>query len=206
MYWFAHPTLSNKTDKYGFVNEHEVRISAGITLVMSLVSLCLVLLRAEYDIPLVLTSIIIADFLLKVILCPRFAIFGNIVRLFLNKTKTMRVGTVQKRFAWTIGLILSSFVLYCLLILGWHIAPAEWPQAEAVQGIRAATQSNIEANALIVAPMNPAIIACLLCIIFMWSESVLGYCVGCAMYKRFVKKWWFKQHHNQNCVDDACKI
>ena len=206
MYWFTHPTLSNKTDTYGFVNEHEVRISAGITLVMSLISLCLVLLRAEYDIPLVFTSIIIADFLLKVIIGPRFAIFGNIVRLFLDKKKTLRVGTVQKRFAWTIGLILSSFVLYCLLILGWHITPAEGPQAEAVQGIRSATQANIKANALIVAPMNPAIIACLLCIIFMWSESVAGYCVGCAMYKWFVKKWWLTQHHNQNCVDGSCEI
>jgi Domain of unknown function (DUF4395) len=72
--------------------------------------------------------------------------------------------------------------------LGGHVAPAEGPQAEAVQIIRATTQANIENNSLIVAAMNPAIIACLLCIIFMWAESVVGYCVGCAIYKWFVKK------------------
>jgi hypothetical protein len=110
------------------------------------------------------------------------------VRLFLNKKKALWVGTVQKRFAWSLGIFLSIFVIYCLLILGGHVAPSEGPQAEAVQGIRAATQVNIAANTLIVAPMNPAIIACLLCIIFMWSESVAGYCVGCAIYKWFVKK------------------
>lgn len=50
------------------------------------------------------------------------------------------------------------------------------------------TQTNIAAGKLIVAPMNPAIIACVLCIVFMWFESVAGYCVGCAMYRWFVKK------------------
>lgn len=206
MYWFAHPSLSNKTDKYGFINEHEVRIATGITFVMSLISLCLVLLRAEYTIPLVLVSIVTFDFIIKVILWPQYSIFGSFVRLFLNKKKALWVGTVQKRFAWSLGIFLSIFVIYCLLILGGHVAPSEGPQAEAVQGIRAATQVNIAANTLIVAPMNPAIIACLLCIIFMWSESVAGYCVGCAIYKWFVKKWRLKQHHNQNCVDGACEI
>ena len=110
------------------------------------------------------------------------------MRLFLDKKKTLRVGTIQKRFARSIGIFLSVFVIYCLLLLGGHIAPSEGPQAEAVQGVRAATQANIAANTLIIAPMNPAIIACLLCIIFMWSELVAGYCVGCAMYKWFVKK------------------
>lgn len=206
MYWFFHPTLSNKTDTYGFINETEVRIATGITLVMWLISLCLVLLRAEYHIPLVLVSIITFDFVVKVILWAQYSLFGSFVRLFLDKKKAIWVGTVQKRFAWSIGIFLSIFVIYCLLILGGYVAPAAGPQTEAVQGIRAATQANITAGKLIVAPMNPAIIACLICIIFMWSESVVGYCVGCAMYKWFVKKWWLKQHHNQNCVNGICEI
>lgn len=45
----------------------------------------------------------------------------------------------------------------------------------AVTGILEATQNNIANGVLIVTPMNPTIFACLLCIIFMWSESVVGY-------------------------------
>lgn len=206
MYWYPHATLSQKNDKYGFVNENEVRIATGMTLVMWLFSLFLVLFRAEYEIPLVLTIIMVADFVLKVLFGPRFALFGSFVRLFLDRKKAVRVWALQKRFAWSIGIFLSAFVLYCLLILSWHMAPAAWPQTEAVQSIRAMTQTNIAAGKLIVAPMNPAIIACVLCIVFMWFESVAGYCVGCAMYRWFVKKWWFKKHPNQNCVGDVCKI
>lgn len=206
MYWFPHPTLSNKTDTYGFVNEHEIRIATGITLVLGLFSLFLVLFRAEYDIPLVLISVIFVDFLLKVVIDPKYSIFGSFVRLFLDKREAYRVGSVQKRFAWSIGIFLSIFVIYCLLILGGHIAPSEGPQAEAVQWIFAATQANIKANALIVAPMNPAIIACLLCLIFMRSESIAWYCVGCAMYKLLVKKGRLKAHPNQNCVNGVCEI
>ncbi len=36
---------------------------------------------------------------------------------------------------------------------------------------------NIINNALVVVPMNPAIIACMLCVMFMWSESIVGYCI-----------------------------
>jgi mannose/fructose/N-acetylgalactosamine-specific phosphotransferase system component IID len=64
----------------------------------------------------------------------------------------------------------------------------------AVSGILEGIRSNIANNALIVTPMNPAIIACILCIVFMWSESVVGYCVGCHIYAWLVKKGWMKEH------------
>jgi hypothetical protein len=37
--------LSKKNDKYGFVNENEVRIATGVTFVFGLFSLFLVLLK-----------------------------------------------------------------------------------------------------------------------------------------------------------------
>jgi hypothetical protein len=36
MYWKKIEHLSNKWDKYGFVNETEIRIAAGLTLVLAL--------------------------------------------------------------------------------------------------------------------------------------------------------------------------
>jgi mannose/fructose/N-acetylgalactosamine-specific phosphotransferase system component IID len=61
-------------------------------------------------------------------------------------------------------------------------------QEKAVSAVLAGAAANIAQNALIVLPMNPTIIVCLLCIVFMWLESVVGYCVGCHIYKWLVTK------------------
>jgi hypothetical protein len=58
--------LSAKSDKYGFVDEREIRISTGIMLLLTLTSFFLVILKARYDIPLILVSFVIADFVSKI--------------------------------------------------------------------------------------------------------------------------------------------
>jgi mannose/fructose/N-acetylgalactosamine-specific phosphotransferase system component IID len=65
---------------------------------------------------------------------------------------------------------------------------------QAVSAILIAIQANIASGALIVTPMNPTVIACLLCVVFMWCESVVGYCVGCHIYGWLVKKGWMKEY------------
>lgn len=206
MYWTHVAHLSEKNDKYGFVDEREIRIATGITLVLGLFSFFLVVFKAEYYIPLILVSIITADFIIKVFISPRWSIFGSFVRLFLSKGEEIWVGAVQKRFAWSIGIFLSAFTIYCMLLLGKFITPSEWVQMETIMRMLQITQDNIKNGALIVAPMNPAILACLLCIIFMWSESIVGYCVGCHIYAWLVRKWWMKEHKWQNCINGVCEV
>ena len=206
MYGTHVPSLSHKNDPYWFVDEREIRIATGITLMLGTISLSLVVLKAEYLLPLIFVSIIVLDFLLKVAISPKWSIFGSFVRIFLKKWKEVWVWAVQKRFAWSIGILLSLLVLYCILLLGEYISPIEWPQKLAVTTILENIENNKVQNALIITPMNPAIIACLLCIIFMWSESVVGYCVGCHIYGWLVKKWWMKAYKWQNCIDGSCEI
>lgn len=206
MYWTYVPHLSHKNDKYGFVDEREIRIATGITLVLGLFSFFLVLFKAEYNIPLILVSVIVLDFAIKVFLSPKLSIFGSFVRIFLKKGEEVWVGAVQKRFAWSIGIFLTAFVIYCILLLGQYIMPMEWPQMHAVSAILETTRQNIANWTLIVTPMNPTLFACFLCIIFMWSESVVRYCVGCHIYKWLVKKGWMKAHRWQNCANGICEI
>jgi hypothetical protein len=206
MYWTHVPHLSSKDDKYGFVNETEIRIATGIMLLFTLTSFFLVLFKANYDIPLVLVIAIIFDFIVKISIGPKWSIFGSFVRIFLTKWEEIWVGAVQKRFAWSIGLFLSAFALYCILLLGTFISPMEGPQMQAVSGILTATQANLASGALIVTPMNPTIFACILCITFMWLESVAGYCVGCRIYAWLVRKKWMKEHKGQNCVGGICEV
>ena len=107
MYGTQLPEISEPTDKYGFVNENEIRIATGIMLVFGLFSLFLVLFKGEFTIPLVLVSIMVFDFFVRVVFSPKWSIFGSIVRLFLKKDSEIWVGAVQKRFAWSIGFVLS---------------------------------------------------------------------------------------------------
>lgn len=206
MYWTPLPDISKPHDKYGFVDEREIRIATGIMMILWLFSFFLVVFKAEFQIPLILVSIMVIDFLARIFISPKLSLFGSFVRLFLKKKDAIWVGSVQKRFAWSIGLILSSFTLYCILLLWEYIAPSPGLQMVAVTGILAWIEQNLAQGSLIVMPMNPTIIACLLCIIFMWSESVVGYCVGCSLYAWLVKKGWMKKYPGQNCVNNICNI
>ncbi len=207
MYWTFVPKTSQKDDAYWFVNEHEIRIATWVTLVLGLFSLFLVLFRAEYTIPLYLVSLIFLDFCIKVFISPKYSPFGAWIRLFLRKKDPLWVGAVQKRFAWTIGLIISTIVVFCLMIqsgsfIEWggpfHMGHQEY--------LKMLGSLNITESSLIVVPINPPIILCILCLVFMWSESVVWYCIWCSIYAWMVRKWWVKWHKNQNCIDGRCEI
>jgi len=202
MYWNEVKYLSNKWDKYGFVNEIEIRIAAGLTLVLALSTFFLVMLKWEFKIWLATVWIIWLDFILKIFIWPNFSIFGSITRIFIRKKEKIWVGAVQKRFAWGIGLALSTFVIYCMMLLGWFIETTN-PQ---VLNIIEQISINIANNKFIVLPMNPAILACVLCIVFMFLESVFWICVGCKIYKNLVEKWIMKEYKWQNCINWACEI
>ncbi|MDQ7009881.1 MAG: DUF4395 domain-containing protein [Candidatus Gracilibacteria bacterium] len=192
----------NKTDKYGFVDETEIRIAAGLSLVFALLSVYFVIFKGNFNVGLFIVGIIWLDFVLKVFISPDFSIFGRIVRLFIKGKEKIWVGSVQKRFAWSIGLVLSTFVIFCMLLLSGYIESTN----PSVLAIMEQISTNITNNALIVLPMNPAILACVLCIVFMFLESVFGICVGCKMYKNLVKKGIMKKIPGQNCVNGACEI
>lgn len=206
MYWIHVPHLSQKGDKYGFADEGEIRIATGVMLMFVTLSLFLVAFKAEFTIPLVLVSIMWCDFVLKVFLGPKYSLFGSIVRLWRRNSAPIWIGAVQKRFAWSIGLFLSSFTIYCLLLLGEHISPMAWGQAVTVGQVLQGMRENIANNTLFLTPMNGGIFACLLCLVFMWLESIVGYCVGCHIYGWLVRKWWMKAHRWQNCVDNSCEV
>lgn len=108
--------LSSKGDKYGFIDEREVRISAGVALLLALFALFSVLLKSDYDKALVVVAFLWVDFVVKVFIGPKFSPLLAMVRPFLSKGESQYVGAVQKRFAWGIGLVISTLVGLCLLI------------------------------------------------------------------------------------------
>lgn len=202
MYWKFVEGISSKSDKYGFVNETEIRIWAWLALIFALISFYLVMFKWNFDIAFYTVWTIRLDFILKVFIWPDFSIFWRLVRIFIKDNKKNWVWSVQKRFAWVIGLILSTFVLFCMYLLSWYAESTNPVVLEIIQQINI----NISHDTLLVLPMNPAILACILCIVFMFLESVFWICAGCNMYKNLVKSWIMKEHKWQNCVNWACEI
>ena len=121
MYWKKIKHLSNKWDKYGFVDETEIRIAAWLALILALISFFLVMFKWNFYIAFYTVWIIRLDFVLKVFISPKYSIFWSLVRFFIKDKEKIWVWAVQKRFAWVIWLILSTFVLFCMLLLSWYM-------------------------------------------------------------------------------------
>ncbi len=202
MYGKFIPNLSEKGDKYGFVNEHEVRVTTGLMLVLGFTAFFLIVLKGNFSIPLILVSILFLEFALKALISPKWSFFGILSRRFIRKKQPLWIGSVQKRFAWTLGIFLTGFVIFCILVLGSYI-PASDP---IIASMKIQMAENIQNGALWVLPFNMGLIACFLCLIFMWLESVVGYCVGCAIYGWLVRKQWMKKYPRQDCVDNNCNL
>lgn len=200
MYGFHVPPLSQESDKYGFVNEHNIRISTGIALAMGMYSFVSIVFFGAFDLPMIFIGLIWLDFLLKVFGGPQYSIFGNVVKAFCRERSTYWVGAVQKRFAWSIGLFLSTFAFLCILIIsgflpsfGIGVTPYEIVQA-------------MEVPSGMAVPFSLPLVLCLVCIVFMTLESIFGYCVGCKIYALLVKWGVFKEIPGQNCPGGVCKI
>lgn len=58
--------LSQKGDKYGFIDEREVRLAAGVSLLFALFALFAVFLKSDYDKGLVVIAFLWVDFVIKV--------------------------------------------------------------------------------------------------------------------------------------------
>ena len=158
LYGQAIKWITKKWDKYGFVDETEIRITAWIALVFAIISFYLVMFKWNFDLAFFTVWIIWLDFALKVFIWPEFSIFWRITRLFIKKKEKIWVWAVQKRFAWSIGFALATFVIFCMLLLSWYI----WSENPSVLAIMEQITTNLTNNALIIIPMNPAILVCIL--------------------------------------------
>lgn len=198
MYGTTLPHISEPGDRYGFVNEYEVRAAAGVMLGAAVWSFVSILFFAAYAVPLVLMSLMWVDFVLRVFVGPGASLSMRVVQPFVKRTYW--VGAFQKRFAWGMGLVLSSITLVCVLITSGLLNHfGIWSEVYAMS------------RALPVLPglavaITPPIIICVLCIVFMALEAFAGYCVGCHIYAFLVRRGWMSKRKNQTCANGVCEI
>jgi len=150
------------------LNEREVRAAAGILFLATFTSLMFILFRANFIPIKYVISFFLTDFLIRVLISPRFAPTLILARLIVQNQTPEYVGAAQKKFAWIIGIVLAAAMFVFFIILNAY---------SVITGI-----------------------ICLICLIFLFFESVFGICLGCLFYPLFFKE------KIQLCPGDVCEV
>jgi hypothetical protein len=99
------------------LNEREVRASAGIMFLVLLIALVQILFRQDFLLVKYVIVVFLTDFILRVFVSPRFSPLLIIGRLIVSRQVPEYVGAPPKKFAWTIGLVLSCLMFFLLVVL-----------------------------------------------------------------------------------------
>lgn len=150
------------------LNEREIRASAGILFLLMFTSWMLIIFKENYLLIKYVNTIFLTDFIIRIFINPKFSPTLIAGRLIVNRQNPEYVGAVQKKFAWTIGLVLAT-IMFLLLVV-------------------------INSFGLITG------LICLICLTFLFFESVFGICLGCSFYG------WLYKEKAQYCPGEICDV
>ena len=99
------------------LNEREIRASAGILYFFMFLAWMLIIFNENYFLIKFVNTIFLADFIIRVLISPRYSPSLIIGRLIVGGQTPEYVGAAPKKFAWTIGLVLSSIIFLLLVVM-----------------------------------------------------------------------------------------
>ncbi len=100
------------------LNEREVRGASGILFFFATLSIFFALFQFNFYPAKVFVTIFMLDFIIRVLINPKYSPTLILARWVVSNQLPEYVGAPQKRFAWTIGLVLSVLVFIFLVIMG----------------------------------------------------------------------------------------
>ena len=99
------------------LNEREIRASAGILYFFMFLAWMLVLFKESFFLIKLVNTIFLTDFIIRVLISPRYSPSLIIGRLIVGNQTPEYVGAAPKKFAWTIGLVLSMIIFLLLVVM-----------------------------------------------------------------------------------------
>lgn len=108
--------IHGKEAPYPVVNEREVRAGAGIMLMIAIFAVSNAWFDQNYFYLKGTVLLFFIDFFAKVVLGFEFSPINRIARLIVSNQKPDYVGAIQKRFAWSIGLFMSTLMFFLIYI------------------------------------------------------------------------------------------
>ena len=161
---------------YKVLNERRMRASAGIMFLCGLYATINGFGLHNYKpIPWVMGALMI-NFMIGLFINPKLAPTVLLAWLFVWKQTPIPIGAVQKKFAWSIGLLLSSTIfVYSILLQNDN------------------------------SYFHPVCPLCMLCLLMLYLETAFAICVGCKVYDLFIRlKILPKPKERPNCMGNSC--
>lgn len=159
------------------LDERKVRASAGILFLAGLIASINGFVLQKYEIIPYISGFLVINFAIGIFINPKFSPSMLLAWIFVRKQSPLPIGAVQKKFAWSLGLMLSVaiFILSLLLISD-------------------------------VSYFQPVCMLCIICLVFLYLETAFGICVGCKIYLLFLKLKILKAPKERpNCMGDRCE-
>jgi hypothetical protein len=98
------------------LNEREIRGAAGILFVFMVVSFALVMTKANFVLIKYFITVFMLDMATRVFINPKYSPSLIIARFMVRNQTPLYVGAAQKRFAWIIGLTLSTAMFIHMIL------------------------------------------------------------------------------------------
>jgi hypothetical protein len=108
--------INGKEAPYPVVNDRAVRATAGLMLIIGIFAFVTAFYTRDFNIFRIIILTFFLDFLLKTFKGPSKSIYGFFGRKFVSNQKPEFVGAIQKRFAWSLGLMVSTTIMVMLFI------------------------------------------------------------------------------------------
>lgn len=102
------------------LNEREIRATAGIMFLATFITLMLII-NGENFVPVkYLIIVFMIDFSIRLFISPKYAPLLILGRLMVSNQNPEYVGAPQKKFAWAIGLFLSTLMFFLMVVLNTY--------------------------------------------------------------------------------------
>ena len=99
------------------LNEREIRASAGILYFFMFLAWMLVIFKEDFFLIKLVNTTFLVDFVIRMFISPKYAPSLILGRLIVAKQTPEYVGAAPKKFALTIGLVLSSIIFLLLVVM-----------------------------------------------------------------------------------------
>jgi hypothetical protein len=114
--------IDGKPAPYPVVNERSIRATAGLMMIIGLFTFGYINKTGDYTVLPVVVGLFWLEFFLKAVIDPKWSLFGVIGDFLVLKQKPEWVGAIQKRFAWSLGLMMATLMLIVAVFMqirGW---------------------------------------------------------------------------------------
>jgi len=98
------------------LNEREARAGAGILLLPAMVSFLNAYLIHSFYFTKLFVTLFMIDFMIRIFINPKYAPSLILGRIFVQNQDPEYVGAKQKKFAWSIGLVLSIIMFFIIVV------------------------------------------------------------------------------------------